>query len=321
MKFVHYLQWEGEALSALEPRFPDVRFVRTTTAEDAVRELADADAFAVAGPYYPGAVARAVQEGATNLRWMQTTSIGIDKFNEGGVPSDLLFTNAAGLKGSTVAEHAIALMLGIVHALPQMERYKVARRWARHDLRSQISSLEGQTMLSLGYGSIGLEVVRKAKAFDMHVVAFNSTGKGDGQADEVLPLGHMRAWLPKADFIVCSLPLASETEHLIGDAEFALMKPEAIVVNVGRGAIVDHAALLKALKENRIAGACLDVFEQEPLPDDDAFWGMENVILSPHVASSGGPLGERFAELVAENLTRFREGRSLKNIVQAGGGD
>ena len=316
MKFVHYLQWEGEALAALEPRFPDVRFVRATTAEEAVTELADADVFAIAGPFYPGAVARAVQEGAPKLRWMQTTSIGIDKFNEGGVPANLLFTNAAGLKGSTVAEHAIALMLGMIHALPQMERYKAARHWARQDLRSQISSLEGLTMLSLGYGSIGLEVVRKAKAFDMHVIAFNSSGTGDGQADEVLPLGDMRAWLPKADFIVCSLPLAAATEHLISDAEFALMKPGAVVVNVGRGAIIDHAALLRALTEKRIAGACLDVFEQEPLPDDDAFWGMENVILSPHVASSGGPLGKRFAELVAENLMRFREGRTLKNVVQ-----
>lgn len=320
MKFVHYLQWESDALATLEPHFPDVRFVRASSADEAVRELADAEIFVTAGPLYPGPVARAVNETAPKLRWMQTTSIGTDKFDQGGVPAHLVFTNAAGLKGSTVAEHAIALMLGLVHALPLMERFRATRYWGRQDLRSKISSLEGLTVLVLGYGSIGLEIARKAKAFDMHVVAFNRSGTGDGFADQVLPISEMRAWLPQADFIACSLPLAPDTQHLIGEAELAMMKPESIVVNVGRGPVIDHAALVRALQEKRIAGAGLDVFESEPLPPEDGLWGIDNLILSPHVSASGGAVGKRFADLVAENLTRFREGRSLKNVVQAGGG-
>jgi phosphoglycerate dehydrogenase-like enzyme len=318
MKFVHYLQWEGAALSALEPRFPDVRFVGVATAERAVAELADADCFAVAGPFYPGKVARAVCEAAPKLRWMQTTSIGTDKFDQGGVPHGLQFTNAAGLKGATVAEHAVAMLLGLVHALPQMERFRFDRHWGRQELRTQISTLEGRTLLLPGYGSIGREIARKAKAFDMHVVAFNSTGTGEGPADEVHAIAALPGWLPAADVIACSLPITPETKGLLGAEEFGAMKPGAIIVNVGRGAVIDHDALLHALREGRLAGACLDVFDQEPLPPEDAFWNMENVVLSPHVAGSGGPLGRMFADLVAENLSRLRDGRPLKNLVQAG---
>lgn len=318
MKLLYHLQWEGEAVAALQARHPNVRFVESTSVQEMARELADADILVVAGPYYPGEVSTAVNTAAPKLRWIQTTSIGTDKFEEAGVPGQVTFTNAAGLKGRTVAEHAIALLLARVHALPQMERARAAEHWARDELRGQVSSVEGKTLLLLGYGSIGQEIARKAKAFDAKVVALNRSGEGGPPADAVAPISALGKWLPEADFVVCTLPLSVETKHLIGRQEFAEMKPDALLVNVGRGPVIDQAALTEALQKKDISGACLDVFEAEPLPEGDPLWRQPNLILSPHVAGTGGPLAQRFAALISENLSRFRDGRSLLNEVKVG---
>lgn len=320
MKLVHHLQWEGPAIAGLRDRHPDVTFVEARSAEQAAKELADADILVVAGPYYLGPVAAAVNTRATRLRWMQTSSIGADKFEQGGVPDHVAFTNAAALKGRTVAEHAMALLLAHVHAAPQMERYRTARHWARDELRKEVSSLEGRTLLVLGHGSIGREVARKALAFDMQVVSLNRTGAGATPGEVVAPIAALEEWLPKADFVVCTLPLTAETRHLIGPRQLSLMKASAVIVNVGRGPVIEHAALVQALREQQIAAACLDVFEQEPLPAEDPLWGLENALISPHVAGTGGPLAQRFAELVSENITRFGDGRALLNQVKIGAG-
>ncbi|GAB4393601.1 MAG: phosphoglycerate dehydrogenase [Kiloniellaceae bacterium] len=318
MKLLYHLQWEGAAIAPLQDRHPDVSFVVSRSAEQTVRELADADILVVAGPYYRGEVARAAKAAAPKLRWIQTTSIGVDRFEEAGLPDGVVFTNAAGLKGRTVAEHTIALLLAQLHAVPQMERARAAGHWARDALRSQVSSAEGRRLLLLGYGSIGQEVARKAKAFDMEVVALNRSGDGGPPADVVAPVTAVGEWLPKADFVVCTLPLTAETRHLLGRQQLAAMKPEALLVNVGRGPVVDQAALAEALEKKRIAGACLDVFDAEPLPPGDPLWRQENLVLSPHVAGTGGPQAQRFAELVSENLSRFTDGRPLINEVKLG---
>jgi len=302
-------------MDILGEQFPAIEFVKAATPEHAAEELVNADILVTGGPYYLGDVAHTVNTNAPTLRWIQSLSIGTDLFEQGGVPAHVTFTNAAGLKGRTVSEHAMALILGYTHALPDMERSRTKTEWGRDAIRAQVESLEGLTLLLLGYGSIGLEIARKAKAFDMHVIALNRSGHGVGAADEVAPLQDLGTWLPKADFVASSLPLTPDTHKLISDQEFSQMKPSAILINVGRGAVVDQKALIKALQQNAIAGACLDVFEQEPLPADDPIWQMQNVIISPHVGGTGGPIAGRFSELVAENLIRFQEGRSLKNEV------
>ncbi len=318
MKLLFHLQWEGRAVASLQAQHPDVTFVESTSTQETVRHLADADILVVAGPYYPGDISAAVNSAAPKLRWLQTTSIGTDKFEEAGVPGTVAFTNAAGLKGRTVAEHTMALLLGSVHALPQMERARGAGRWVRDELRGQVSSVEGKMLLLLGYGSIGQEIARKAKAFDMKVVALNRSGEGAAPADLIAPMAALGEWLAEADFVACTLPLCAETRHLIGPGELAAMKSEAVLVNVGRGPVIDQAALTDALQKNAIAGACLDVFESEPLAEDDPLWRQPNLILSQHVAGTGGPLARRFAELVSENLSRFKGGQPLLNEVKLG---
>lgn len=296
-----------------------MEFVRGESKEHVARELSDASILVVGGPYYQGEIAEAVNTNAPELRWIQSLSIGTDLFEKAGVPKHISFTNAAGLKGRTVGEHAMALMLGYIHAIPLMERYRADCFWGRDGLRSEIECLEEKTLLLLGYGSIGQEIARKAKAFDMHVVALNRTGVGSGQADEVAPISELPNWLPKVDFVVSSLPLVPGTEKLLSATEFARMKKTAVFVNVGRGAIVDQGALLQALQQNQIAGACLDVFEEEPIPADDPIWHLKNVILSPHVGGTGGAIGGRFTELVGENIARFQKGLPLKNQVDLPG--
>lgn len=305
-------------MAALQAQHPDVAFVQSSSEQETLRELADADILLTAGPYYTREISRAVNAAAPKLRWIQTTSIGTDKFEEAGVPETVVFTNAAGLKGRTVAEHTMALLLARVHAVPQMERAKAAGRWARDELRGQVSSIEGKTLLLLGYGSIGQEIARKAKAFDVKVVALNRSGKGAPPADLVAPMAALGEWLAEADFVVCTLPLSAETRHLIGRRELAAMKPEALLVNVGRGPVIDQAALTEALQNQAISGACLDVYDAEPLPEDDLLWKQPDLILSPHVAGTGGPLARRFAELVSENLTRFKGEQPLLNEVRLG---
>lgn len=317
MKLVFRLQFEGPAVAALASQHKDVRFVQARTHEEAIAELPDADVFIVAGPYYEGAIAEAVNK-ATRLRWVQSSSIGTDKFEKSGLPKGVIFTTAAGLKGRTVAEHAMALLLAQVHAVPAMQAYKADKVWARDALRTEVSSVEGMLMLLLGYGSVGLEIARKAKAFDMDVVALNRSGTGEGMADEVHTLSALDHWLGKADFVVSSLPLTEQTRHLIGPAQISRMKPTAIVANVGRGEIFDQTALSEALKDQRIAAGCLDVFETEPLAPSDPMWTLPNLILSPHVAGTGGPMERRFAELVSLNLTRLKVGGALKNQTQIG---
>jgi len=312
---VYLLAWDTDPIGPLKNKHSDIDFVRVTSVQGVIAELDDVDILIVAGRYYPGELAAAVHDVAPKLRWIQTASIGIDMFAKGGVPGHVIFTNAAGLKGSTVAEHAMALLLATMRALPRMEQFRAAGEWASDALRPHIASLEGKTLIAIGYGSIGREIARKAKAFDMHVIAVNRSGHGEGAADKVVAIGNLDTVLPQGDAVVVSLPLNSTTKALIGAAQFEAIKPSAILVNVGRGPVVDQTELRTAIRDGQIGAAALDVFDEEPLPSDDELWRLPNVIVSPHVGGSGGAMYERFAELVSRNIDLFHSGEPLLNQI------
>lgn len=314
MKLVYLLQWKDDAFGVLREQHPDVEFVRATTQEEAIRELSDADVLVVGGPFYKGKLAVAANNAAPKLRWIQSISIGIDEFEKGGVPAGAIFTNAAGLKSGTVGEHAMALLLAYMHMVPQMGRLKAERRWGREDLRHDTATLEGKTVLVLGHGSIGQEVGRKAQAFDARVIGVNRSGNPAPFADEIHPIRDLDAVLPQADAVISTLPLSADTRHLMGDKQFRAMKPNAIFVNVGRGGVVDQDALITALKAGEIAGACLDVVEDEPLPGDSPLWDLPNALISPHIGGNGGPIVQTFTKLVGDNLQRLKDGQDLLNV-------
>lgn len=314
MKLVYLLQWKNDAFGGLRTQHPDIEFVRATTQEEAIRELGDADILVVGGPFYKGKLAVAANNAAPKLRWIQSISIGIDEFEKGGVPAGVTFTNAAGLKGGTVGEHAMALLLAYMHMVPQMGRLKAERRWGREDLRHDTATLEGKTVLVLGHGSIGQEVGRKAQAFDARVIGINRSGSAAPYADEIYPIAKLMDVLSDADAVISTLPLSADTRHLMGDKQFRAMKPNAIFVNVGRGGVVDQDALITALKAGEIAGACLDVVEDEPLPGDSPLWDLPNALISPHIGGNGGPIVQTFTKLVGDNLQRLKDGQDLLNV-------
>ncbi len=316
MKIVYDLVWDADPLSDLRQRLSDISFVRTKTPEEMLAELPDAEVLILSGRRYTRELADAIRNGgAPKLRWVQTAAVGTDTLMRNGLREGVLVSNAAGLKGPTVAEHAISLLLGLCHCLPIMERNRQAVNWGDTEIRKRMTSLEEKTLVVGGYGSIGREIVRKAKAFDMHVIAVNRSGTGGPPADRVIPMSELNGALGEADAVVLALPITADTKGLFGARRLGLMKPGSYLVNVGRGEVVDEAALIEALKAGRIAGAGLDVFEREPLPADSPLWGMSNVIISPHVATVAGETFKRFAALVGENIDRFRAGRDLLNAV------
>ncbi|MEX2451791.1 MAG: D-2-hydroxyacid dehydrogenase [Rhodospirillales bacterium] len=315
MKVLYSLTFETPIFDALMKKHPDLSCVRIDSDDDVRRECPDADVFIVAGSHYNKKVAGILNEHAKKLRWIQATSDGLDKFVIPGIPDGVMITNTSGTKGSTIAEHAMGLLIALHQCIPEFERMRVTRQWDRVTVRPKIGSIEGQTIVTAGYGTIGKEVARKAKAFDAYVIALNRSGKNDGEADEVFTVDKLRDILPKADALFMCMPFTKQTQGLIGAAELALLKPTAVVINVARGELIDTDALVAALKNGQIAGAGLDVIDPEPLPADHPLWDFENVIISPHAAAHGGPLYERMSELFADNIERFMKGEPLRNVV------
>ncbi len=266
------------------------------------------------------------------LQWLQLHSAGADHLlGQPIMRSDVLVTTSSGIHATPIAEYAFASVLAWSRRVPRMLHYQKRREWpqGRWDLFAG-QELRGATLGIVGYGSIGREVGRIGKCFGMKVVAVKrsagevrdtghrvpGTGDPEGQVlDRIYPPDRLGQMLAECDYVVISLPLTPETEGLIGEEELRAMKPNAYLVNISRGEIVDEPVLVKALQEGWIAGAGLDVFREEPLPSDSPLYDLDNVILSPHVAGFSPHYDERASDLFAENLRRYLAGEDLLNLV------
>ncbi|MGC8717280.1 MAG: D-2-hydroxyacid dehydrogenase, partial [bacterium] len=215
---------------------------------------------------------------AKMLRWIQTGGAGVDNilFPE-LIESDIIITNASGIHGVPMAEHTFALILAWARGLCTAFDGKKNRKW----LHSEISpgEIHNKTIGIIGYGHIGEEIARIARGFNMKVIAVKrDISKGVNiKPDELLGTDRLDKLLKESDIVVITVPLTKETYHLIGERELRLMKPTSFLVNIARGKVIDEGAIIKAIKENWIAGVGLDVFEKEPLPEDSELWGLENV--------------------------------------------
>ena len=179
-------------------------------------------------------------------------------------------------------------------------------------------TLEEATLVIVGFGSIGQEIARKAKAFDMRVITVTRAGRAGPTVDQAVTREQLHEVLPQADIVVLCLPVEPDTIRMFGDAEFARMKTDALFVNVGRGDLVDEDALIRALAAKRIGGAALDVTTVEPLPADSPLWTFDNVLISPHSAGTGNDGAGRFIALITENLRRYRAGEPLIGLGRLG---
>ncbi|MBW3632077.1 MAG: D-2-hydroxyacid dehydrogenase [Chloroflexi bacterium] len=247
---------------------------------------------------------------APKLRWVQTTSAGAGPLVKrlGLQDADLIVTTASGIHAQPLAEFVFAALLFHTKELGRLQNEQRMHQWNRF----AGVELVGQTMAIIGPGRIGREIGRIARAFRMRVVAMgrdsNPTRAETLGVDRLYGRGELHEMLREADCLVVCAPLTPETEDLLGEAELAALKPGAVFVNVGRGAIVDDDALLCGLRDSRIAFAALDVFREEPLPPDSPFWDTPNVLINPHSASTVVTENAKIAELFVRNLGHYLAG-------------
>lgn len=275
---------------------------------------------------------------APNLRWIQLDTAGFDHVlaSPYGQPeSRVAVTNLAGVAPPNMAEHALMMMLAFSHRLPRMLRWQAARGWAGEaEKRVEFtpSELMGATVGVIGYGAIGREIGRIAHGFGMRVLAMAPSRESlkpkpltyqipqlidlpGKEPDAFFAPDQLFEMLPQCDYLVLVVPHTAATHHMIDAAAFAAMKPGVIIVNIARGGIVDETALIKALLSGRVGGAALDVFEREPLTPDSPLWGLENVIISPHVAGLTSRYHDVVFDLFSTNLRRYLAGEPLINQV------
>jgi D-2-hydroxyacid dehydrogenase (NADP+) len=257
---------------------------------------------------------------AKRLKWIQTLFAGVDAFlYPEVVKSSVVITNASGVNSIAVSEQVIGMMLCLNRKLHLFMRNQTERRWKTNDaeLMFQMDELSGKTAGLVGLGRIGSEIAKKAKCFGMKVIATRrnpSTPKPD-YVDKLVPPGNLEELLADSDFVIIQIPLTKDTEGMFGEKELHRMKRTAYLVNASRGNIIKEDALVKALKEGWIAGAALDTFSMEPLPEDSPLWNMQNVIITPHVAGFTPRYMERLTDLFCDNLRRFMNGEPLINVV------
>ena len=250
---------------------------------------------------------------ARRLRWIQLTSAGAEHL----VPvrdalRGVIVTNASGVHAALAADYVFGVLVMLQWDFPQLLRRQQAREWGFQFT----PPLAGKTLGIVGLGSIGQEIARRGIAFGMEVLGLRRhPGPVDGVA-RVLGPPELPELLRASDALVLSVPGTAETIGMIGERELGLMRPGAFLINIGRGAVVDEAALIRALGERRIAGAALDVFAEEPLPATSPLWGFPNVIVTPHIAGEPAGYAERVvSQVFADNLARFRGGQPLQNVV------
>lgn len=256
---------------------------------------------------------------APRVRWIQATSAGIGHFvrrNEYArrMP-DTVFTTASGVHARPLAEFVLLSILAHVRGLLPTLRAQRAHHWERF----AGSDLEGRTVVVVGYGKIGQEVGRMAAAFGMTVLGVRSrpddTPPSALHAHEVHGTEALDTLLPRADFLVLAAPHTDETEGMIGSGQLAALPAGAVVVNIGRGALMDEPALVAALESGHLGGAYLDVFETEPLPPESPLWDMPHVLVSPHSGSTSDRENGRITDLFCENLRRWQAGEPLLNVL------
>jgi phosphoglycerate dehydrogenase-like enzyme len=275
-----------------------------------------ADALFIGDMLYHGAAAEAVRRRGTSLKWVQVLTAGYNNLKRFGVPGGAQVTNAGDALAVAVGLHAIGLLLAVQRQFPAFARNQQRHGWD-HAAVSKVTVPYGATALVLGFGHIGKEIGRLMQALGAHVIGVSRAGTPDAAAHEMMPLSDWRTALPRADAILVALALEPATRNLIDAEALALCKPNAVIVNIARGGIIDQAALTRALADGTIAGAGLDVTEPEPLPPDDPLWDAPNVLISPHCAGAAGHVtNERIAAVAADNLERFMKGEPLQNIVR-----
>jgi phosphoglycerate dehydrogenase-like enzyme len=257
---------------------------------------------------------------AKRLRWIHSPAAAVHQLMYPElIKSSVALTNSTGVHGPVVAEHAIALLLALAKRLPQAMQYQAKHEWSQNQLwqgSPRPREVADSTVLVIGMGSIGREFAVRAKALGMRILAIRENpAKGLDGADAVYASAQIDEVLPQADYVLLCTPVTPATTGIMNAARLGKMKPDSYLINVARGPLIDEAALLDTLQHRRIAGAALDVFNQEPLLADSPFWSLDNILITPHTAAVTDRLWERHYRLIVDNMKRFLAGERLLNEV------
>jgi len=304
--------WFGERLAQ---EFPELRITQRTSYDGIEEYLRDAEVI------FTISLRPEQFAAATNLRWIHAPTAAVHQllFAE-LVNSNVTITNSREVHGPVVAEHVMALIFALAKKIPQAALFQQKHIWGQEAIwrdGAHPREIAGATLGLVGVGSIGRRVAQMASALGMRVIALREhVEKGSPEGVEaVFPPPAINEVLKQSDYIVLAAPLIAATHGLIDADRLAAMKPGACLINVGRGAQVDEAALVEALRTGRIAGAALDVFEREPLPADSPLWSAENLLITPHTAGLTDKLWHRHYELFSDNLRRYVARQPLCFVV------
>lgn len=261
---------------------------------------------------------RSIQEDVlsanSKLKWIQAWSAGVDKMPLPELQEkDIRLTNASGVHSVPITEHIFSMILGFTRNLHLAIRQQSNKKW---DTSGTFTELAGKTIVIVGVGQIGSHTARVAQAFGMRTVGVRHSGKSDPHIEVMYKVDQLDKALAEGDYVVNILPLTDETHGLFNQARFSAMKDTAIFINVGRGQTVVTDDMIRALQDGSLAGAGLDVFEEEPLPSDHPLWVMDNVIITPHTAGDTDRYSERAVAIFLENLKNYVNGEPLsRNVI------
>ncbi len=305
----------ADLIPALVPKLaavaPDLQLVPIPASGTLPPEAADAEIF-----YYnyafPRDIIATVIRAAPGLRWIHAINAGVDHLLcPELLESDILFTNSVGAHATAIAESVMGMLLFTVKHFGGHWDAQKEHRWGRVPK----DELRGKTLGIIGLGHVGAELARLAQAFGMRVAATRRNPEKAAHVDILLGPGDLPRLLAESDFVVMCAALTPETRGMIGERELRQMKPTAYFVNIARGALVDEDALVQALREGWIAGACIDAFVQEPLPPEHPFWSLPNCFVTPHSSANTPQLTARALDIFVENVRRYRAGEPLMNVV------
>jgi len=248
-----------------------------------------------------------------NLKWIQVFQTGIESAPLKIIESkDITLTNVRDIYGAPMSEYAMSLIL---YQVREIGRFVKNKKYKIYDRTKLVDEANKKTLGIFGTGLIGKELAKKAQSFDMKVIGFNTSGKPVQFFDETYTWDKKNFMISKCDFIVLLLPLTQDTYHLFSEKEFEIMKENAYLINIGRGPLVKEKELVDALNTKKIKGAALDVFDEEPLPEDSLLWQAENLIITPHLSGKTKYFFERCITIFQENYQYYKKGKPLKFSV------
>ncbi len=303
------LRAEEPKVHMVEQRHLD-QIERVDPSVEFVKHIADAEVLVG----FPGDLASISLSKATNVKWLHSFSAGMEKVLTPELKeSDIIVSNSSGVHAIPIAEHVLGFILIFAKKFYQSFQNQQQKHW---QTLHGMSEIRDSTLLVVGLGHIGKEIAKVAAGAGMRVIAVDRIGIGKPEfVQELYGTEHIREALPKADYVALALPYTKATHHLLDITKFRIMKKSAVIINIGRGAVVDEGELVEALQQGVIAGAALDVMEEEPLPQDSPLWHMDNVVITPHHSSHTTQCTDRTIDLFCENLKAYIQRKILPNLV------